>query len=60
MGPELVLGGVIPADLLPFDGDLRIDEAHVRPPLVRLSDAEREEFRRPVSGGRHPQLSARR
>ena len=41
----------------------RIDEAHVRPPLRRISDREREETRRVVSGaglpsGR-PELSAR-
>jgi 4-hydroxy-tetrahydrodipicolinate synthase len=41
----------------------RIDEAHVRPPLRRISDAEREEIRRVVTEVRlptgHPELSTR-
>ncbi len=41
----------------------RIDEAHVRPPLRRISDAEREEIRRVVTEGGlpsgHPELSTR-
>jgi 4-hydroxy-tetrahydrodipicolinate synthase len=41
----------------------RIDEAHVRPPLRRISDAERGEIRRVVSEAGlpigHPELSAR-
>jgi 4-hydroxy-tetrahydrodipicolinate synthase len=41
----------------------RIDEAHVRPPLRRISEAEREEIRRVVSEvglpSGHPELSTR-
>ncbi len=41
----------------------RIDEAHVRPPLRRISEAEREKIRRVVAEARlpsgHPELSAR-
>jgi 4-hydroxy-tetrahydrodipicolinate synthase len=41
----------------------RIDEAHVRPPLQRISDKEREEIRRVVTEAGlpsgHPELSAR-
>jgi 4-hydroxy-tetrahydrodipicolinate synthase len=41
----------------------RIDEAHVRPPLQRISDAEREEIRHVVTEAGlpsgHPELSAR-
>ena len=41
----------------------RIDEAHVRPPLRRISNAEREKVRRVVAEARlpigHPELSAR-
>ena len=42
----------------------RIDESHVRPPLRRISDAQREEIRRVVAEAGlpsgHPELSARR
>jgi 4-hydroxy-tetrahydrodipicolinate synthase len=38
MGPEL--GGVIPANLLPFDADLRIDEGNYRRHLRYLVDTE--------------------
>jgi len=41
----------------------RIDESHVRPPLRRISDAQREEIRRVVAEAGlpsgHPELSAR-
>jgi 4-hydroxy-tetrahydrodipicolinate synthase len=41
----------------------RIDEAHIRPPLRRISDAEREEIRRVVTEAGlpigHPELSTR-
>ena len=32
----------------------RIDEAYVRPPLLRISEAEREEIRRVVTKARLP------
>ena len=95
MRPQLVLSGVIPANLPPFDADLqidegnyrkhirylvdtdghnrmkealailgRIDEVHVRPPLRRVSDTERERIRRVVTEAglpsEHPELSASR
>jgi hypothetical protein len=54
MRPELVLKGVIPANLMAFDSELEIDEAHVRPPLRRIPDAEREEIRRVVTAAGLP------
>lgn len=38
MRPDLVLEGVIPANLLPFDSDLEIDEANYRRHLRHLLD----------------------
>jgi 4-hydroxy-tetrahydrodipicolinate synthase len=40
MRPELVLGGVIPANLLPFDADLQIDEGNYRKHIRYLVDTE--------------------
>ena len=40
MRPELVLGGVIPANLLPFDTDLRIDEGNYRRHIRYLVDTD--------------------
>ncbi len=37
---ELVLGGVIPANLLPFDSDLEIDESSYRRHIRYLADTE--------------------
>jgi 4-hydroxy-tetrahydrodipicolinate synthase len=40
MRPELVLGGVIPANLLPFDSDLEIDENNYRWHIRYLIDTK--------------------
>jgi 4-hydroxy-tetrahydrodipicolinate synthase len=40
MRPELVLSGVIPANLLPFDATLRIDEGNYRRHIRYLLDTE--------------------
>jgi 4-hydroxy-tetrahydrodipicolinate synthase len=40
MRPELVLGGVIPANLLPFDSDLKIDENNYRWHIRYLIDTK--------------------
>lgn len=40
MRPELALRGVIPANLMPFDADLRIDEENYRKHLRYLVDTE--------------------
>ena len=40
MRPELVLSGVIPANLLPFDADLKIDEGNYRRHIRYLVDTE--------------------
>jgi 4-hydroxy-tetrahydrodipicolinate synthase len=40
MKPELVLSGVIPANLLPFDADLKIDEGNYRRHVRYLVDTE--------------------
>ncbi len=40
MRPELALSGVIPANLLPFDADLQIDEGNYRRHLRYLIDTE--------------------
>ena len=40
MGSKLVLGGVIPANLLPFDADLKIDESNYRRHIRFLVDTE--------------------
>ena len=40
MRPELVLSGVIPANLLPFDADLQIDEGNYRRHIRYLVDTE--------------------
>jgi 4-hydroxy-tetrahydrodipicolinate synthase len=40
MRPELALGGVIPANLLPFDADLKIDEGTYRRHIRYLVDTE--------------------
>ena len=40
MRPKLVLGGVIPANLLPFDSSLKIDEKNYRRHLRYLADTE--------------------
>ena len=40
MRPELVLSGIIPANLLPFDADLQIDEGNYRRHLRYLVDTE--------------------
>ena len=40
MKPELVLSGVIPANLLPFDADLKIDEGNYRRHIRYLVDTE--------------------
>jgi 4-hydroxy-tetrahydrodipicolinate synthase len=40
MRPELVLSGVIPANLLPFDADLEIDEGNYRRHIRYLVDTE--------------------
>ena len=40
MRSELVLGGVIPANLLPFDADLQIDEGNYRRHIRYLVDTE--------------------
>lgn len=60
MRPELVPGDVMHAHLLPFDGDLRIDEPQKHPPIQCILDVEREGIRRLATGGGHPQLRARR
>jgi dihydrodipicolinate synthase/N-acetylneuraminate lyase len=38
MEPELVLGGVIPANLMAFDADLEIDERNYRRHIRYLVD----------------------
>jgi 4-hydroxy-tetrahydrodipicolinate synthase len=40
MRPELILSGVIPANLLPFDADLKIDEGNYRRHIRYLMDTE--------------------
>ena len=40
MRSKLVLGGVIPANLLPFDADLQIDEGNYRKHIRYLVDTE--------------------
>jgi 4-hydroxy-tetrahydrodipicolinate synthase len=40
MRPELLLSGVIPANLLPFDADLKIDEGNYRRHIRYLVDTE--------------------
>ncbi len=40
MRPDLVVGGVIPANLMPFDSDLQIDEENYRRHLRYLVDTE--------------------
>jgi 4-hydroxy-tetrahydrodipicolinate synthase len=40
MRPELILSGVIPANLLPFDADLEIDEGNYRRHIRYLMDTE--------------------
>src|SRR5215217_5552778 len=40
MRPDLVFSGVIPANLLPFDADLRIDEGNYRRHIRHLVDTE--------------------
>ncbi len=40
MRPNLVVGGVIPANLMPFDSDLQIDEENYRRHLRYLVDTE--------------------
>ena len=40
MRSKLVLGGVIPANLLPFDADLQIDEGNYRKHIRYLADTE--------------------
>lgn len=64
MRPELVPDDVMPAHLLLFDGDLRIDEAQIHPPIQCILDAEKEGIRRLATGAwlgsGYPQLGARR
>jgi 4-hydroxy-tetrahydrodipicolinate synthase len=40
MRPELILEGIIPANLLPFDADLKIDESNYRRHIRYLVDTE--------------------